>query len=40
MLTLGAEQGAEITVRAEGQDAEEALEALKGLVERHFEVKK
>ncbi len=38
VLTLGAEQGAEITVRAEGEDAEEALEALTELVESDFEV--
>ena len=38
VLTLGAAQGAEITVRAEGEDADEALEALKELVERSFEV--
>lgn len=37
VLTLGAEQGAEITVRAEGEDAEEALDALTRLVESNFE---
>jgi len=38
ILTLGAGQGAEIMVRAEGDDAEEALEALETLVESNFEV--
>ncbi len=38
VLTLGAEQGAEISVRAEGEDAGEALEALTELVESNFEV--
>ncbi len=38
MLTLGAGQGAEIVVRAEGEDADEALEALSKLVESNFEV--
>jgi phosphocarrier protein HPr len=37
VLTLGAEQGAEITIHAEGQDAEEALKALQTLVESNFE---
>jgi phosphotransferase system HPr (HPr) family protein len=36
VLTLGAEQGAEITICAEGQDAEEALRALEALVESNF----
>jgi len=38
VLTLGAERGAVVTVRAEGKDADEALEALKTLVESNFEV--
>jgi len=38
VLTLGVEQDNEIIVRAEGADAEEALQALKTLVERDFEV--
>lgn len=38
VLTLGVEQGAVITVRAEGEDASEALEALRTLVESDFEV--
>jgi phosphotransferase system HPr (HPr) family protein len=38
VLTLGVEQDDEITVCAEGDDAEEALEALKTLVESDFEV--
>lgn len=36
VLTLGANQGAELTVRAEGSDAEEALAALTALVEDNF----
>lgn len=39
VLTLGAEQGAVVTVRAEGEDeveAVEAVEALKELVEDNF----
>ena len=38
VLALGANQGAVVTVRAEGKDAAEALEALKALVESNFEV--
>lgn len=38
VLTLGVEQDNEITVRAEGDGAEDALEALKTLVESDFEV--
>ena len=38
VLTLGANQGAVVTIRAEGKDAAEALEALKALVESNFEV--
>jgi phosphotransferase system HPr (HPr) family protein len=37
VLTLGAEQGAVIVVRAEGPDAHQALEALNMLVEGNFE---
>ena len=36
VLTLGAEQGAVVTVRAEGEDEVEAVEALKELVENNF----
>ena len=36
VLTLGAEQGAVITIRAEGEDADEALVALTALVEDNF----
>jgi phosphotransferase system HPr (HPr) family protein len=36
MLTLGANRGAVITVRAEGADAEEALAALQRLVAGNF----
>ncbi len=36
VLTLGASQGAEITVRADGQDAEAALEALQTLTAGNF----
>jgi phosphotransferase system HPr (HPr) family protein len=38
VLTLGAEQGAVITIRAEGEDKTQALEALRELVENDFEV--
>jgi len=38
VLTLGANRGAEVTVRAEGQDADEALDALTRLVQSDFEV--
>lgn len=38
VLTLGVEQGSVITVRAEGGDADQALEALRELVESNFEV--
>lgn len=31
LLALGVEQGAVVTLRAEGEDAEEALEALRGV---------
>jgi phosphocarrier protein HPr len=36
VLTLGAKQGAEVTISAEGDDAQEALDALKELVESNF----
>jgi len=36
VLALGAEQGAVITIRAEGEDADQALAALKALVESDF----
>jgi phosphotransferase system HPr (HPr) family protein len=36
VLTLGAEKGAVITIRAEGEDADEALAALTALVEDNF----
>ena len=36
VLTLGAHQGAEITIVAEGEDAEEALAALVELVDNNF----
>jgi phosphocarrier protein HPr len=36
VLTLGANQGAVVTIRAEGDDAEQALAALEALVESNF----
>ncbi|HOG48725.1 MAG TPA: HPr family phosphocarrier protein [Anaerolineae bacterium] len=36
VLTLGANQGAVITIKAEGADADEALAALQALVEGNF----
>ena len=36
VLTLGANQGAEITIHAEGPDAEEALASLEELVKNNF----
>jgi len=36
VLTLGANQGAVITIRAEGDDAEQSLLALEALVEDNF----
>ena len=36
VLALGAEQGAVLTVRADGEDEAEAVEALKELVENNF----
>jgi phosphocarrier protein HPr len=36
VLTLGADQGAQVILRAEGEDAEQALEALATLIESNF----
>ncbi len=36
VLTLGAHKGAQIVIRAEGADADQALEALKEMVENNF----
>jgi len=36
LLTLGAYQGAEITIKAEGEDEQEAVRALQELVESNF----
>jgi phosphocarrier protein HPr len=36
VLTLGAKQGAEVTISAEGEDAQQALDAIKELVESNF----
>lgn len=36
VLTLGANQGAEITIKTDGEDADEALAALAALVEDNF----
>jgi len=36
ILTLGAHQGAELVIRAEGTDAEQALQALENLVADNF----
>jgi phosphocarrier protein HPr len=36
VLTMGVEQGAAVTVRAEGEDADQALAALEALVENNF----
>ena len=36
MMMLGAEFGAEITIRASGSDAEDAVKELSGLIERRF----
>jgi phosphocarrier protein HPr len=36
VLTLGVDQGAVITLYAEGEDADQALEALEALVEDNF----
>jgi phosphocarrier protein HPr len=40
VLTLGAEQGAVITIHAEGEDADQALEALADLINSNFGEKK
>ena len=37
VLTLGVAQGAVVTIRAEGEDETEAIEALRTLVESNFE---
>ncbi|MCS7010362.1 MAG: HPr family phosphocarrier protein [Anaerolineales bacterium] len=36
VLALGVNQGAQITLRAEGPDAEMALQALQALIEKNF----
>ena len=36
ILTLGVNQGAEITIKAEGEDEQEAVRALQELVESNF----
>jgi len=36
VLTLGANKGAVITIRAEGEDADDALAALKALIDDNF----
>lgn len=36
VLTLGANQGAELVLQAEGEDAEEAVQALISLIESNF----
>lgn len=36
VLTLGADQGAELILQAEGEDAQEAIQALIDLVESNF----
>jgi len=38
VLTLGANQGAVVTIQAEGGDADAALVALQALVESNFEI--
>ncbi len=37
VLTLAAETGAKLTIRAEGEDASEAVDAIVGLIESKFE---
>ena len=37
VMTLAAEQGSEITIEAEGKDAEEAVEVLAKLLQSNFE---
>ncbi len=39
VMMLAAEQGAEVTVAAEGEDAEVAVEALAALLQSNFEAK-
>jgi phosphotransferase system HPr (HPr) family protein len=39
VMTLAAEHGSELTIRAEGEDAREAVEALAALVRRQFKLK-
>lgn len=39
ILLLAVSQGHEIKITAEGEDGEQALEALKSLIENNFEVK-
>jgi len=36
ILTLGVDQGCEITINAEGEDADQVLQSLKELVETNF----
>jgi len=36
LITLAAESGSSITIRAEGEDATEAVDALVNIVERNF----
>ena len=40
LLTLAAVCGSELTVRADGDDAQAAVDAIAGLVERHFDMDK
>ena len=40
VLTLGAHKDSEIEIKAEGEDADEALAALKELVDNNFEIEK
>ena len=37
VLTLGAKQGVELTIQAQGDDAEQAIQALKNLIDSNFE---
>ena len=39
VMMLAAEQGSEIAIRAEGEDAEEAVEVMAGLLQSNFEDK-
>jgi len=36
ILTLGAKQGSELTIQVEGDDADQALQALRELIEANF----